>query len=163
MLQNHNNYRDKFGGCWKSKPLTIFNSIQTYSTIAAIRGEIEPRPRNPRLLKVLLTMPNMHYSKQITHYWYCKQFSRTVLMKRLQGGLKILNPIWKCNISLNYLLHLSKEGIKKLIQPQETIKWRNEMEAKQMLNIYRIFKADITYNNDEESRILFLSQSNRLR
>ena len=71
------------------------------------------------------------------------------------------------NINLLQLLEKSKKEIKNMVQKRDTEKWRADLRSKATLNIYSSFKnnikGDLTYYNDESSRLLFLCRSNTLK
>ena len=73
----------------------------------------------------------------------------------------------KVQITQEQLLHWNKEQIKKKINEWDTKQWREGMESKSTLNIYREYKMDIReeawFLNNHKANIMMKARSNTLK
>ena len=132
--------------------------------LVALRGEIGASEMKSRFIKDrLLFTKNMMESKN------------GLVRKVLDNVMKDKKNSWKkktdeymkiAGISLRDLEKMSKQKIKKKIYELDTRWWREEMETKTTLEIYREckqeIKEEIIYNNGEASRLLFRARSNTM-
>ena len=112
--------------------------------------------------KILLTKNILEGSNNLTKQVLkvSKIGKKYIFNKTLSEYLK------KLNIQFEQINTLSKENIKNIARKWDTGKWKEDMQEKRSLKIYREFKLEIKeekfYDNRESSKCLFQARTNTL-
>ena len=134
-----------------------------YTPIAAMRGEVGASTMEARVAKSKI------------NYYKSLRSGRNELLTKMVDKLQEMNTKWikdlikRANVTgidISNLREIGTEQVKKMISKWDTECWREEMEKKSTLEIYRKFKVEIgevSYFNDEESRIYFQVRTNTLK
>ena len=143
---------------------TIFN-LPIYTAIEFLRGEIGSSTILARDIKNKL--PHYKYALSETNNSLLKEIVRNDGEYQTEWYKKIKSYMCKVQITQEQLLHWSKEQIKKKINEWDTKQWREGMESKSTLNIYREYKMDIReeawFLNNHKANIMMKARSNTLK
>ena len=132
--------------------------------ISALRGEIGSSLMETRIMesKLLFTKHILEGSNNLT-----KQILKESRMKKNNIYNRTLSKyLKKLNIYYEELTSLSKENIKNRAREWDTENWKEDMERKSSLKIYRKFKSKMKeekfYDNRDSSKYLFQARTNTL-
>ncbi len=138
----------------------------SYSQVASLRGEI-----GSSLMKTRLTETRIIFYKNLV------ENNRNELLQRILEEMKASRHKWikeiekyvkETGITYEKLKIAKKEELKEIIRKWDTQQWKEEMEKKSSLKIYRKWREAIggqqedTCDNREGSRILFKCKTNNL-
>ena len=133
------------------------------TAVAALKGEVGTSDMKTRVIK-----------NRIMYIKYIINGKKEIVSKILEKSKEDRSKWWNkskkyiedINISIGEIAHNKKEEIDKKIKEWDTAKWKGEMEKKESLNIYRIWRKEIkeekVYDNRYSSVVLFKARSNTL-
>ena len=138
--------------------------VRRNTPTSALRGEIGSSLMVTRIMetKILFTKSILRGSNNLTKQVLnvSRREKNNIFNTTLKGYLK------KLNIKFEEIETLSIGKIKTISRKWDTRKWKEDMEEKRSLKIYREFKKEIKeekyYDNRESSKYLFLARSNTL-
>ena len=136
----------------------------SYTPVTVLRGEV-----GASLMKTRHLQSKINYLKSILT-------GRNKLLQKVLQRMEVMGTkskwitgIKKCleEVGLSYesVKEMEWKDIRKALEAWDTNEWKDEMELKSTLEVYREFKSEIkeeVYHNDEESRIFFQIRSNTL-
>ena len=143
------------------------------SPICVLRGEIGSSMMKTRFIEGILIYTRSIITGNNSLVQEILDITRNEDKGKLQNQRKVT---WKhqlteylkeANIRYGELKELKKEDIKKRIREQDTKKWKEELEKKNSVSIYKRFKRKIKddgcYDNKFSSILLFRARSNTLK
>ena len=133
---------------------------QRFAPIATLRGEVGSSLMESRIMKEKISY--LKYAENSDN-----QMLRRVMVELREGQYKWFKQVesYMIEVNIRNIGEESKETIKKKIYEYDTRKWREEMETKSSLHIYKNWKKEIKqspYRNNFQSVLLFKLRSNTL-
>ena len=141
--------------------------------ICVLRGEIGSSMMKTRFMEGILVYTRSIITgknslvKEILDITRNEDKGKILNTNKITWKHQLTEYLKEANIKYGELNELSKKDIKKRIRDQDTKKWKEEMEEKSSINIYKKFKNkmkdDGCYDNKFSSILLFRARSNTLK
>jgi len=137
-----------------------------YAPVTTLRGEIGSSSMEARIMETRIKY--IKYTIEQGENSLLGRISEEYINKRNSKWSKASLEYFKCaEISFRKLKEISPNEIKNRIKKWDTLKWREEMEEKSSLTLYRQYKSSVggedrVYDNRPSSIILYKARANVL-
>ena len=133
---------------------------QRFAPIVTLRGEVGSSLMDSRIMKNKLSYCNYALNSE-------NKILRRVMEEMVEGQYKWYKQVegYMRDLDILDIKRENKNSIKQKVYALDTRKWREELETKSSLLIYRTYKTDIEqyqYKNNFRSSILYKLRSNTL-